>query len=293
MKRVFIVGAIGFDRMSDECLLSQLIHSMREGHPGVHIGVLSNKPAQTAKLGVEAVPREDVKAMWEAVEDSDTVVWLQSEHPAHWRSLGLELILVRLAKWRKKAIHSYRHRFNQQLTGWLANQANRLFDRSDEKRDIVLTTNDHSQNETLHPLLFVHRSQPDGLRRLQEEGIHLSQRPVAFCLDRQTVSAHIDDIASLADTLIDAGVALLFMPVEHFADMEAANHVQEKMKHAAPVMRKVYTAQEWIDILGGMQTVVTTYDTVRAMCKGLDVPCVSLDEDVEAFVYRQEQTFIE
>lgn len=298
MKRVFMIGAIGFDKMSDECLLQQMIHNIREAHRGVHIGVLSNKPGETAKLGVEAVPREDVKAMWEAVEDCDTVVWLQSEHAMNWWSFGLEIVLIRLAQWRKKAIHSYRPQGGPKGSGWLVRQAQRLFDQSEQKYNLVRAPDDQSQNTDQaddnanipHPLLFVHRSRPDGLRLLQEEGIHMSQRPVAICLDRQTALSHIDEVATLSDTLIDEEVRLLFMPVDHIADMETANHILDRMKHAAPVIRKTYSAQEWVDILGDMQTVVTTYDAVQAMCDGLNVPCVGFHEHTEEFIIRQNQT---
>lgn len=294
MNRVFIVGAIGFGKMAEECILIQMIHDMRKEHPGVHIGVLSNEPGKTAKLGVEAVPRQDMKAMREAVEDSDTVVWLRSEHQHDWRSLGLEAFLVRLAKWRKKKTLGYRTQSARKPSGWVGNQAERVFGQCDRKIHFTLeeshspeeTAEQETVNRTLspHPLLSVKRSKLDGLRHLQDEGIYLSQRPIALCLERETALACSDQAASLADTLIDGGATLLFMPTDHFADMEAANQVLDRMSHSAAVMRKTYSAQEWIDILGDTQIVLTTYDSVQAMCRGLDVPCVRLNEKTLASV---------
>ena len=274
MKRVFIVGAIGFGKMSDECMMHQMMFNVRQDHPDTHVGVLSGQPGQTAKLGVEAVPRHDVKAMWEAVEDSDTVVWLWSEHVTDWRTFGLELLLVRLAKWRNKHLVVYRPAAGPQPAGWLAGPARRVCSKSDETYVYGLTDDVHP-----HPLVAVRPSRRDGLRLLQEEGIYTSQRPVAWCIDHKTVSQRTRDVASLADELVDEGTHLVFLPVDHFDDMEAANHVLDHMRHAVPVVRKMYPPQQWIDILADMHAVVTTYDAVQALCSGLDVPCVRLNEE--------------
>lgn len=289
MDRVFIVGAIGFNKMAAECLLIQMIHKIRKESPGTHIGVLSHEPGQTAKLGVEAVPQDDMKAMWEAVADSNTVVWLRSEQTLDWRTLGLEVLLMRLAKWQKKQTYGYRSQQCELQAGWLGQRAESTFNSCGRKVLFSIDADepcDHSSQS--HPLLSVRRSHTAGLRHLQDEGIHLVERPLAICLDRQTAMSQADRIAALADGLIDAGAALLFMPVDHFPDMEAANYVLERMNHAAPVMRKAYAAQEWIDILGDTQTVLTTYESVRAMCHGLDVPCVELHEQTLTSVPTEE-----
>lgn len=280
MNRVFIVGAIGFDNMAEECLLLQMIHKIRQDEPGIHIGVLSNAPAKTAKLGVEAVPRADMRAMWEAVEDSHAVVWLRSESALDWRTVGLEMLLLRLARWRKKRTYGCRSEHASLQGGWIGQQTEKVFNRCGEKHLFRIDEGEGAAGEHIgqpHPLLAVRRSQVEGLRHLQDEGIHLSNRPVVFCLDRTTAMGQVDRIAAVADKLIGQGAQLLFMPVDHFADMEAANQVLERMTHAAPVIRKTYSAQEWIDILGDTFTVLTSYESVRAMCRGLDVPCVDLN----------------
>lgn len=284
LKRVFVIGAIGFGQMGNECFLQQIINIVRHDDPGIHIGVLSDQPQQTAKLGVEAVPRCDMKAMWEALVDSDTVIWFETEHHKGWRVQGLELLLVRLAQWQKKSVHAYRPFTDGSPSGWLDHQARRIFKRC-EKRFAYGLGDETTEDMMPSPLLFVQQATHEGLRRLQDENITLSRPPIALCIDRETTFAHLDKIATFVDALIDdAGAPLLFMPVDHFADMEGVNRLLDEMKRAAPVMRKSYAAQEWMDILGSMHAVITTYASVEAMCKGLNVPCTRLSEEVVEYL---------
>ena len=260
-------------RMGEECLLMQMIRKLRSEQPGIHIGVISHDPAKTAKLGVEAVPGRELRAVWEAIEDCDAVIWLRSERETEWRSLGLELMVIRLAKWRKKNICGVKPQTVEQRGHFLTARAERLFRHCHRQVYYAL-----DEQDPPHLLLSARKVSAEGLRHLQDEGIHLPQRPVAFCFHRQAAIAWVEKGATLGDTLIDRGVSLLFMPVDHFPDMEAANQVLEHMHHAAPVMRKTYAPQEWTDILADMACVLTTYPSVGAMCRGLGVPCLRLGE---------------
>jgi polysaccharide pyruvyl transferase CsaB len=71
---VLLSGYYGFGNLGDEALLEVIVTRLRARFAGVGIEVLSNDPAGTARLGVEATPRWEWRAIREAVARADVVL---------------------------------------------------------------------------------------------------------------------------------------------------------------------------------------------------------------------------
>ena len=72
--RVLLSGYYGFGNLGDEALLEVIVTQLRERFAGIDIDVLSNDPASTARLGVEATPRWEWRAIRAAIGRADVVV---------------------------------------------------------------------------------------------------------------------------------------------------------------------------------------------------------------------------
>jgi len=71
---VLLSGYYGFGNLGDEALLEVIVTRVRARFAGADIEVLSNDPAGTALLGVEATPRWEWRAIREAIGRADVVV---------------------------------------------------------------------------------------------------------------------------------------------------------------------------------------------------------------------------
>ena len=73
--RFLLSGYYGFGNLGDEALLDAIVEQLRRRYPGCAIDVLSRDPAATtARLGVEATPRDNAGAVRRAIAKADVVL---------------------------------------------------------------------------------------------------------------------------------------------------------------------------------------------------------------------------
>ena len=73
--RFLLSGYYGFGNLGDEALLAASSAGCDAGYPGTTIDVLSHDPGRTAaRLGVEATPRADLRAVRKAIARADVVL---------------------------------------------------------------------------------------------------------------------------------------------------------------------------------------------------------------------------
>ena len=72
--RVLLSGYYGFGNLGDEALLEVIVTQLRARFADIAIDVLSNDPASTARLGVDATPRWEWRAIRAAIGRADAVV---------------------------------------------------------------------------------------------------------------------------------------------------------------------------------------------------------------------------
>lgn len=70
--RIVLSGYYGFNNLGDEAILSALVQQIRALEPAATVVALSGNPAQTrARLGIEAVHRMDMPAVYNAIREAD------------------------------------------------------------------------------------------------------------------------------------------------------------------------------------------------------------------------------
>jgi len=73
--RFLLSGYYGFGNLGDEALLTAIVDRLAARYPGAGVDVLSHDPAATAeRLGVEATPRADLRAVRRAIARADVVL---------------------------------------------------------------------------------------------------------------------------------------------------------------------------------------------------------------------------
>ncbi len=72
--RLLISGYYGFDNFGDDAILDLFIEQWRARRPSDTLRVLSQKPEQTMRLGVEAVPRTSVVQIGQLLRQTDVFV---------------------------------------------------------------------------------------------------------------------------------------------------------------------------------------------------------------------------
>jgi polysaccharide pyruvyl transferase CsaB len=73
--RFLLSGYYGFGNLGDEALLAAIVRRLGERYPGATVDVLSHDPVGTAaRLGVDATPRADLRAVRKAIARADVVL---------------------------------------------------------------------------------------------------------------------------------------------------------------------------------------------------------------------------
>lgn len=73
--RILLSGYYGFGNLGDEALLEVIVTQLRARYPSAELHVLSASPQATAAaLGVQAVPRWDMRAVGAAVKNADVLL---------------------------------------------------------------------------------------------------------------------------------------------------------------------------------------------------------------------------
>jgi len=72
--RLLLSGYYGFDNFGDDAILQIFVEEWRRRRPADTVRVLSGRPEQTEKLGVEAVPRASATRIADALRQTDVFV---------------------------------------------------------------------------------------------------------------------------------------------------------------------------------------------------------------------------
>ena len=101
--RILLSGYFGFDNAGDEAIFEFLVENFRRLEPELQIRALVQDVSTAERLGVEAVPRKDIGAVWSAMRQSDLFVqgggglFQDSTGPASVFYYGGLLMMAKLA----------------------------------------------------------------------------------------------------------------------------------------------------------------------------------------------------
>ena len=252
--RLLISGYYGFDNFGDDAILQILVDQWRRRRSGDIIRVLSALPEQTAKLGVEAVPRTSVARIAELLRQTDVFVsggggLLQSS--TSLRSLLYYAGLIHEAKGSgAKAV------IFAQGIGPLSFTGKHIVRRSCANVDLAIVRDDPSA-KLLHqllpridtrvgadPVFLAPETVPDDIERaLASEGIMGSSDLVVVVVRPSRVLAKIaGDIARVVDVLASrCGAQVIFVPFQRPVDVEAAVSIIRRCRTAPVLVGGGYT----------------------------------------------------
>lgn len=246
--RLLISGYYGFDNFGDEAILEIFVREWRKRRSADVLRVLSQSPAQTAGLDIEAVPRSSVAYIATALKETDVFVsggggLLQTS--TSLRSLLYYTGLIHEAKGAQKKSVIF-----AQGIGPLSFTGRLIVGRTCADVDLAIVRDEQSA-ELLHQLLprVDVRAAADPVflapepsvetadRRLSEEGITAAGDLVAVVVRPSRVLDKIaGDIAQMVDTLSNAhGAQVIFVPFQRPADVEAAVSIIRRCR-TAPVL---------------------------------------------------------
>lgn len=246
--RLLISGYYGFDNFGDEAILEIFTRQWRTRRPSDVLRVLSQTPALTAGLGVEAVPRASAAYIAKALKETDVFIsggggLLQSS--TSLRSLLYYTGLIHEAQGAcaKTVIFA-------QGIGPLSFTGRLIVGRTCADVDLAVVR-DEASGQLLRQILpradvrvaadpvFLapEAAADDADRRLAEEGITASGDLVAVVVRPARVLDKIaGEIAQIVDTLSNAhGAQVVFIPFQRPADVEAAVSIIRRCR-TAPVL---------------------------------------------------------
>jgi polysaccharide pyruvyl transferase CsaB len=246
--RLLISGYYGFDNFGDDAILQIFVDEWRRRRSSDIIRVLSALPEQTAKLGIEGVPRTSVSRIAELLRQTDVFVsggggLLQSS--TSLRSLLYYAGLIHEAKGSgARAVI-----FGQGI-GPLSFTGKHIVRRSCANVDLAIVR-DHASAKLLEqllprvdikvgadPVFLAPETVPEDVERaLASEGVMGSTDLVAVVVRPSRVLDKIaGDIARVVDVLASrCGAQVIFVPFQRPVDVEAAVSIIRRCR-TAPVL---------------------------------------------------------
>jgi polysaccharide pyruvyl transferase CsaB len=246
--RLLISGYYGFDNFGDDAILQIFVDEWRRRRSSDIIRVLSALPEQTAKLGVEGVPRTSVTRIADLLRHTDVFVsggggLLQSS--TSLRSLLYYAGLIHEAK-----VSGAKTVIFGQGIGPLSFTGKHIVRRSCANADLAIVR-DQASGQLLRqllprvdirvgadPVFLASETVPEDVERaLAGEGIMGSSDLVAVVVRPSRVLDKIaGDIARVVDVLASrCGAQVIFVPFQRPVDVEAAVSIIRRCR-TAPVL---------------------------------------------------------
>ena len=246
--RLLLSGYYGFDNFGDEAILQIFVAEWRRRRGADRVRVLSAKPEETAKLGIEALPRTSVSRIAELLRQTDVFVsggggLLQSS--TSLRSLLYYAGLIHEAKscGAKTAIFA-------QGIGPLSLMGKQIVRHTCSGVDVAIVR-DQDSAALLHqllprvdvrvaadPVFLAPDAVPEGTERaLAGEGVTGAGDLVAVVVRPwRSLDRIAGDIARAVDVLASrCGAQVIFVPFQRSADVEAAVSIIRRCQ-TAPVL---------------------------------------------------------
>jgi polysaccharide pyruvyl transferase CsaB len=244
--RVLLSGYYGFGNLGDEALLEVIVTNLRSRFAGIGIDVLSNDPPSTARLGVDATPRWEWRAIREAIGRADVVVSGGGgllQNATSLRSLLYYAAILREAIRAKKKTMVFAQSIGPlDLWGRLAVRRfckglDRATVRDERSRALLHELTPGTPIERTADPVFLYDA-PAGDADLRAEGLESGGPPYAIVSVRKISNFRegLGTIARAVDHLCERhGVRVAFLPLGGAGDAEVSTDVIRACK-SAPVL---------------------------------------------------------
>jgi len=246
MPSIAISGYYGFHNCGDEAMLGAMVGALRDRLPGCGLTVFSREPRATAGFhGVEAVPRDDLRAIWQCLSRVDLLIsggggLLQDV--TGWPSIAYYLGVVKMARLQRKPVFFYGQGIGPVQTGlgrmlmrYVVNQVDFVTVRDEDSREELrrLGVRRPPVQVTADPALGLDVSGADparGWRRLAAAGVTRGRPVAGFSVGAGSeTSNYLEVIARVGDDLSRSGWQVVLVPMHYPADLEPSREVLAHM----------------------------------------------------------------
>jgi polysaccharide pyruvyl transferase CsaB len=295
MKTVVLSGYYGYENIGDEALLASIISALKNQMPDLNIVVLSVKPGQTAeRYGVEAADRLNLTAIINALKSCDLLIsgggsLLQDVTGP--LSIPYYLGIVALAKMMGKPVMFYAQgigpinkTLGKTLTRLVVNSVDMITLRDTASADLLrqLGVNRPPVEVTADPVFGLEADAAvDQAHVFASLGLQSADSPLTGIFVREWFGQqnYKKAVAGLADSLIEKGRQVLFVPMQHPVDAATACEIAGMMKNRPLVidkglgLKQVMALVKSMDIVVGMRLHALI---IAALCA---VPMVGISYD--------------
>jgi polysaccharide pyruvyl transferase CsaB len=309
MPRILISGYYGFNNTGDDTVLDGIITALLQRYNGeqpLELAVLSNQPQVTAKLfNIEAYNRWSIKEIYKQLHKSDLLIMgggslLQDVTSP--RSVIYYLGIAWLASRLGKPVIFYAQGIgpiNQTISKYLMKHVANKVD--------VITVRDYKsllelQNIGIHtplmyltadPALAMDPEQVDltiGEQIFQKYGLSKNARIFGISIRIwKNENAYLATVAKIADTMIDKGWKVVFIPMHHPMDIAPSQEIISKMQHskqAVLIDEKHINFRQVISMIGNLNFMLgmRLHAVILAGILRIPFTAISYDPKINRFV---------
>lgn len=306
MPRILISGYYGFNNAGDDVVLYGIISSLRREQPHISLSVLSNRPELTTSLfGIPAFDRWNLRTIVRELKRCDLLVMgggTLMQDVTSPRSVLYYLGIVTIAKMLGKPVVFYAQGFGpilKSFSRFMIKQVVNLVD--------VITVRDYESGEdfkrcgvtraplyvTADPAMTIHPSDipaERGRELLQDLFDDLTRPLIIFSVrDWKQEQAFKSVIADAADSYVQKGWNVLFLPMHYPSDVAPSQEILAQMKEkGAAIIEEHISFHEIMSVLKHSTYVVGLRLHSLILASMLQIPFtgISYDPKIDRFVQR-------
>ncbi|SHF77801.1 polysaccharide pyruvyl transferase CsaB [Caldanaerobius fijiensis DSM 17918] len=297
--RVVISGYYGFGNTGDEAILRAIVNSMKSERPDLDIIVLSNNPAETAKMhDVKAINRMDIRSIWTTLSHSDMLIsggggLLQDV--TSFRNILYYSGIIYMAWLLKKPIMYYANGVGPINIGF-----NRLLVRNISNKAQVITVRDLLSKRQLDEIgvktdVFI-TADPAFLLKVPEdinvediyekEGIPLNNKILGISIRKwknfDYVKEALKDFVNKVRNIEDFNI--VFLPMQKNEDLRACEEISRDLERSY-VIKGNYDVYEVLGIVSKFDYMIgmRLHAMIFSVLNGVPVIGISYDPKIDNF----------
>lgn len=304
MVRAVISGYYGFHNLGDEAVLYSMLQVLRERDPDFRPVVLSADPEYTARAyGVEAVNRWKPGEVIMALQKADMLIsggGSLLQDVTGIKNLAYYLGVVWLARMLGKPVIFYaqgigpvKSSLGRYMVARAASGVSAITVRDEESRaDLLAMGVKKPVAVTADPVLGLDPetvSREPGRVILQAAGVKPGNGPLAGISVRPWEGDRWQSIiAGVCDRLAQKGMQVIFLPMQHPADLQISEAVVEMMSERSVILRRSCSVPEMLSVVSNLDLLVgmRLHSLIFAAVLGVPPVGVAYDPKVERFLSR-------
>lgn len=296
MPKILLSGYYGYDNIGDEAVLQSIIAGIRAEIGEVEIVVLSGNPEKTARLGVRAIPRFDMRMIRKELKGADLFIsggGSLIQDATGFKSPIYYCGVILLARMKRVPVMVYAQglgplntEMSRSLTAYTLKKVQVITWRDQASLDLATSLGiDTPMEVTCDPVLGWD---------IGKREVKVNEKPRVILALRNWAGMDIDNYASLADSLIKAGWAVSMYPFHEPSDRILAENIVAKMEQRGVKILTTNDPKQAYKLIMGADLVIAMRLHALIMAAGAGVPAIAISYDpkIDAFATRVGQKSI-